>query len=135
MIYIFKTRWYYLLSQHFLKFSRIACHPSICISWSWISSASKVSVTVTQPHDPSSTKLTSTTRPASTKSVSLSYDPMTYEKCSIWRTWVYCPIRSNQKLPSRASMRVVNVSPTLGSDHFAHGQCRVASSANARLTT
>lgn len=47
-------------------------------------------------------------------------------------TAVYCPVRSNQKLPSRASIRVVKVSPTFGSDQVAHGQCQVAASANAR---
>ncbi len=102
------------------------------MSASWTSSASKTSVTVTQPHDPSSSNMTSTIRPAGTKSVSLSYDHIIYEKLCIASTAVYCPTRSNQKLPSRASIRVVNVSPTVGSDHLAHGQCRVAASANAR---
>ncbi len=56
-----------LPSTCFLKFSKIACRPAFCISRSWISSASKVSVTVTHPHDPSSWNKTSTTRPASRK--------------------------------------------------------------------
>lgn len=52
----------------------------------------------------------------------------------IGSTLVYWAVRSNPKLPSRASIRVVKIPPTFGDSHFAHGQCQVASSANAQCT-
>lgn len=48
----------------------------------------------------------------------------------IGSTLVYCAVRSNQKLPSRASMRVVKIPHTFGDSHRAHGQCQVVPSAN-----
>src|SRR5215207_9897949 len=90
-------------STYFLKLSRIACHPPLCISIELVLSASNVSTTSVV--SPAGVKCTVTFRPS----------PRVYSISSFSFTSSYTPPKSDPKLPSLASILERNLPPTLKS--------------------
>src|SRR5215211_2098956 len=90
-------------SVYFLKLSRIACQPPLCISIEFCDSASKVSTICVWL--PSSLKLIFAFLPSS----------MVYSMYSFGFTTSYTPPKSKPELPSLASIRKVKLPPGLRS--------------------